>query len=264
MDKELSLHDIKLITCATLKYFKSFCKANDITFYLSNGTLLGAVKYGGFIPWDDDIDVLMPRKDYDKFVDMYKDSDQYKLFTHERDSKYKFSYAKLCNMKTEKVETNIDSGVSLGIDIDIFPLDACSEHILRKSIQTKLSIYQRGCILSKFISSKGKPIYKRFIISCCKLLGFEFFYKRMTNVVKRESVKDGEYMGSLMWPIYGKKEIIPSDVFSKSIEIEFEGELYPAPIGYDVYLRSLYGAYENDPPIEKQKTHHSYKAYRVL
>ena len=263
MDKELSLNEVKAIANATLKHFKAFCEANDINFYLSNGTLLGAVKYGGFIPWDDDVDVLMPRKDYDKFVSIYKDSDKYKLFTHELNPNYKFSYAKLCDMKTLKIETNIDSGVNLGIDIDIFPLDSCSAHILSKSVQLKLAIYQRGCILSKFISSKGKPLHKRFVISCCKLLGFEFFYKRMNKLVKQETALGDEYTGGLMWPIYGKKEIIPSEVFFDTIKVEFEGEKYPAPIGYDTYLHSLYGAYENDPPIEKQKTHHNFKAHKL-
>lgn len=264
MNQELSLQDIKIVAFTILKHFKEFCQENDISFYLSNGTLLGAVKYGGFIPWDDDIDVLMPRKDYDKFVKTYIDSDKYKLFTSDRNSKYKFTYAKLCDMTTLKEETNIDSGVSLGIDIDIFPLDSCSKHILSSNVQSRLAIYQRGCILSKYISSKGKPIHKRIVIAGCKLIGFDFFNKRLAKIVNKQMVADGEYMGSLMWPIYGKKEIIPSEAFSDTICVEFEGEMFPAPKGYHIYLSSLYGIYENDPPIEKQKTHHSYKAYRVL
>ena len=66
-----------------------------------------------------------------------------------------------------------------------------------------------------------------------------------------------------MWPIYGKREIIPAEVFSDTVEVEFEGEKFPAPIGYDTYLRSLYGTYENDPPLDQQKTHHKYTAYRI-
>lgn len=260
MNKELSLQDIKIITYNILKHFRQFCQENNIHFFLSNGTLLGAVKYGGFIPWDDDIDVLVPRKDYDKFVELYKNSDRYKLFTCERDSKYKFTFAKLCDMTTLKIESNIDSGVSLGIDIDIFPLDSCSEHILHSNIQRKLSIYQKGCILSKFNSSKGKFVYKRLIIECCKLLGFDFFYNRLVQTVKKEVSKGSEYMGCLMWPIYGEREILPAKVFSGTVEVTFEGETFPAPIGYDAYLRSLYGDYERDPPLENQNSHHKYTA----
>lgn len=262
VNKELSLHNVKMITYSILKHFYQFCIDNNISFYLSNGTLLGAVKYGGFIPWDDDIDVLMPRKDYDKFIKIYKDCEKYKLFTYDREPKYKFTFAKLCDMTTLKVETNIHSDVQLGVDIDIFPLDYCSEHILKPNIQRKLSIYQKGCILSNFISSKGKSAYKRLIIESCRLLGFEFFYKRLTKTVKKEVSKGRKYMGCLMWPIYGKREIIPAEVFSDVVEVEFEGKKYPAPVGYDTYLRSLYGDYEKDPPKEKQMSHHKFEAYR--
>ena len=261
--KELSLDEIRTVACSILRHFSQFCKDNDLNFYLSNGTLLGAIKYRGFIPWDDDIDVLMPRKDYDKFVEIYKDSEKFRLFTYERNSHYKFSYAKLCDMNTLKVEFNIDSGIDLGIDIDIFPLDFCSESILASTIQRKLAIYQRGCILSKFISSAGRPSYKRIIIFGCKLFGFDFFYKKLDKVVKRETSKGDSYVGCLMWPIYGRREIIPAQAFLNHIDVEFEGCKYSAPIGYDVYLRSLYGEYEKDPPVEKQRSHHKFKAYRI-
>ena len=263
MNKELSLQDIKIITFAILKHFRDFCNANDIEFYLSNGTLLGAVKYGGFIPWDDDIDVLMPRKDYDRFIEIYKDDEQYKLFTGNRTPHYKFPYAKLCDMSTRKIESNVYSGVDLGINIDIFPLDSCSGYILNPGVQRKLGFCQKGCMLSQFISSKGKPFYKRFVIECCKLLTYEFFCKRLEKIVSEEADKKCEYMGCLMWPVYGKREIIPAEVFHNSVEVEFEGEKFLAPSGYDVYLQSLYGDYKKDPPIEKQKTHHQYKAYRI-
>ena len=264
MHKELSLQEIKEITFDILKYFNTFCQDNSLKYYLSNGTLLGAVKYGGFIPWDDDIDVLMPREDYESFISMFKDTDEFTLYTHEKNKNYKFPYAKLCALKTLKVETNIDSGVDLGVDIDIFPLDICSAHILNAYVQKKLTLYQRGCILSKFISTKGKSIFKRVIVNLCKLIGYEFVHKRLKKIAMRETISGGEYMGNLMWPIYGKKEIIPEKVFENTIEIEFEGEKFPAPIGYDIYLRSLYGSYENDPPAEKQKTHHSYTAYKLF
>ncbi len=263
MKNELSLSEIKAITYEILKHFHRFCHENNISFYLSNGTLLGAVKYGGFIPWDDDIDVFVPRKDYDRLIELYKNSDKYKLFSRERDSKYKFPFAKLCDMTTSKIEANIDSGVPLGVDIDIFPLDSCSKHILKPNVQRKLRIYQAGCVLSKFISSKGRPIHKRIVIGICRLLGFEFFCNGLTKTVRKEMSLGNEYMGCLMWPIYGKREIIPSKVFADTIEVEFEGEKFPAPAGYDTYLRSLYGDYEKDPPADKQKSHHKYTAYHI-
>ncbi len=263
MENNLSLTEIKETTFALLKHFSDFCQENNISFLLSNGTLLGAVKYGGFIPWDDDIDVFVPRKDYDKLIEIYKDYDKYKLFSRERNSEYKFPFAKLCDMTTVKAEVNMNNGVQLGLDIDIFPLDSCSKHILKPNVQRKIKIYQVGCVLSKFISSKGKPIHKRAVIGFCRLLGFNFFCNGLIKTIRKEMSMGDEYMGCLMWPIYGEREIIPSEVFAETITVDFEGGRFPAPAGYDIYLRSLYGDYEKDPPVEKQKSHHSYTAYRI-
>ncbi len=263
MKKELSLQEIKAITYDVLISFRNFCSDYNIHFYLSNGTLLGAIKYNGFIPWDDDIDVFVPRADYDRLIELYKDSDRYKLFSRERNSKYKFPFAKLCDMTTLKEEFNIDSGVPLGVDIDIFPLDYCSAHIFKPTVQRKMKVYQIGCLLSKFVTSKGKPVVKRLIISLCRFLGFNYFCNRLIKTVNKEISLGNEFMGCLMWPIYGQREVIPSDVFADSVEVDFEGEKFPAPVGYDTYLRSLYGDYENDPPIDKQQSHHNYTAYRM-
>ena len=263
MKTELSLQEIKEISFDVLKHFCRFCTENNIRFFLSNGTLLGAIKYSGFIPWDDDIDVFVPREDYDRLVKSYQDSDRYKLFSPERVAEYRFPFSKLCDMTTLKEENNIDNVVSLGVDIDIFPLDYCSEHILRPNVQRKLKIYQIGCVLSKFTSSKGKPIHKRCIIRACRMLGFRFFSSRLIKTVNKESALGSSHIGCLMWPIYGQREVVPADVFSDTIEVDFEGEKFPAPAGYDVYLRSLYGDYEKDPPLDKQKSHHNYNAYRI-
>ena len=261
--KELNLIDIKCTALDLLIHFKNFCQDNNIRFFLSNGTLLGAIKYKGFIPWDDDIDVLVPREDYDKLIAVYRDNGCYRLFSQERESGFKFPFAKLCNITTIKLEENVDNGVQLGIDIDIFPLDDCTSHICRFYIQSKIKLFFRGCVLAKLISSSGKPFYKRWIINYCRRRGYNWFNEHFEKQIKREASFGATHKGCLIWPVYGEREILPADVFSETIYIEFEGEKFPAPIGYDTYLRSLYGNYELDPPLEKQKTHHSFIAYRI-
>lgn len=263
MKKELSLSEIKSCAFDILKHFASFCATHNLRFYLSNGTLLGAVKYGGFIPWDDDIDVFVPREDYDRLIKIYQSSDKYKLFSQETTPAYRFPFAKLCDMTTRKIETGVNNGVDLGIDIDIFPLDSCSEHILKPGVQRRIKIFLVGCMLSKFTSSVDRPFYKRFVIGCCRFVGFKFFCKRLTKRIAKERALGDDCMGCLIWPIYGEREIIPAKVFSDTEVVEFEGEKFNAPIGYDAYLRSLYGDYEKDPPPEKQKSHHRYTAYRI-
>lgn len=260
--EKLSIDEVKIVAFEVLNHFKSFCEENDLQFFLSNGTLLGAVKYQGFIPWDDDIDVFVPRKDYDKLIKIYEDTEKYQLFSPERNPKYKFPFAKLCDMSTIKEEENIDNGVSLGIDIDIFPLDCCTIHMCHPIVQKRVTIYYFGCCLSKFISPQKRSFYKRWIIRYCQHKGFDYFYQKFSRILKKESSLGETHKGCLIWPVYGKREILPAEVFSATVQVEFEGALFPAPIGYDTYLRSLYGEYEKDPPLEKQKTHHNFNAYR--
>ena len=263
MKTELSLSEVKTAALGILKQFDSFCEHHNIRYFLSNGTLLGAVKYGGFIPWDDDIDVLVPREDYNRLLKEFEDTETYRLFSPERVDNYLYPFAKLCDMRTVKEENNMDNGVALGLDIDIFPLDSCTEHILKPSVQSRIKMFQIGCILSKFRSSQGKPIHKRCVIALCRVLGFRFFSRCLTGLVNSERKKGSSHCGCLMWPIYGAREIVSADVFAETVEVEFEGRRFPAPKGYDSYLRSLYGDYPQDPPPEKQKSHHQYRAYRL-
>lgn len=260
---EMSLQEIKNTAFEILKSFKTFCEENNIKYYLSNGTLLGAVKYKGFIPWDDDIDVFVPREDYDRLITIYEDSQRYKLYSSERVEKYKFPFAKLCDMSTKKIEDNIDNGVDLGIEIDIFPLDNCTSHILKPRIINKLKRYQIACLLSKMQSTKGKTWYKRLIINYCKHKGYKHYADKLYCMVNKEKILGNTHKGCIVWPVYGEREIISAEFFSNTVELEFEGEKFPAPVGYDIYLRSLYGDYKKDPPIEKQKTHHFFKAYQI-
>ncbi len=263
--KKLCLDEIKKIEFGILLHFKEFCDKNNITFYLSNGTLLGAVKYKGFIPWDDDVDVFVPRADYDRLMELYADTDKYQLFSTERTKHFGYPFAKLCDMTTVKAERGIANGTDLGLDIDIFPLDAWANDIdaAKREVKT-IKKYMYLLYLAKSEKSASPDSIKHFIGSIvrifCKLLGTDHFIKKI-NKISRNQPNNSSYLGCKSWCIYGEREIIPSEVFSDISYVEFEGEKLPAPIGYDTYLRSLYGDYRQDPPPEKQKTHHTFAAY---
>ena len=265
--RQLSLQEIKRIELDLLKKFDCFCKENKINYFLSNGTLLGAIKYKGFIPWDDDIDVLVPREDYNKLISLFQDNEQYKLFAFEREEKYYFPFAKLCDLTTLKKEQNTDNGVNLGVDIDIFPLDSwdCNFKKAQKEARhiNKMMFYlELAKSHTPNSSNKIKRILKFILMIFCKIVGSKRF---VCAIIQKSDTKkqDNSYLGCKTWCIYGEREIIPANVFSHSVMVEFEGQMFPAPIGYDTYLRSLYGEYEMDPPPEKQRTHHSFKAYKL-
>lgn len=263
--RQLSLEETRRIELEILRHFDSFCKDNQIRYFLSNGTLLGAVKYKGFIPWDDDIDVLVPREDYNKLIELYVDDEKYRLFSFERDNKFLFPFAKLCSMKTIKKEYNVDSGPELGVDIDIFPLDAWHPN-WDKAAREARWIHRMLFFLTLTKQSKPdsahpiKRIAKGFLMLFCKILGGRFFVKKIVRASNNWRA-ESKYLGCKSWCIYREREIVPSKAFCDSVDLSFEGELFPAPVGYDIYLRSLYGDYKKDPPIEKRQSHHNFTAY---
>lgn len=267
--KKLSLSEIKKTEFEILKHFRDFCKENNIKFFLSNGTLLGAIKYKGFIPWDDDIDVFVPRKDYDKLIDTFKDTEKYTLYSPERVSSFGYPFAKLCDTTTKKVENNISSDLHTGLDIDIFPLDAMGDLKNAKRKVKWVTFLRKLLAISKSPNNpyknksglKAKAMSK--LTTLIKTVGFKFWINRICSIAKDNQNRKSGFFGCAIWPIYGVKEIIDSKEFDSVIQVEFEGEKFPAPIGYDAYLRSLYGNYEKDPPLDKQQTHHIFTAYQM-
>ena len=266
--KELTLQELKDIELNLLKRFHSFCTENNIRYFLSHGTLLGAVRYQKFIPWDDDVDLLVPREDYDKLVATFEDCEQYRLFSVERNEKYRFPFAKFCDMTTRKEEFNTENGVELGVDIDIFPLDHWDDDLSRakqeaKQIQKYMSCLNLCKIKSATAPNAFKRIYQFFRMVHARLFGSKFFLDKIAKASCKAHQTGSRYVGAKSWCVYGERGIIPAEAFREAVDVEFEGEHFPAPIGYDVYLRCLYGDYLPEPPKEKQKTHHLFTAYRL-
>lgn len=263
----LHLDEIKEYEKQILLHFKKVCSENNIKYFLSNGTLLGAIKYKGFIPWDDDIDVFVPRKDYDILMAIYQDTEKYRLFSTERNLKYRYPFAKLCDMTTRKEEKNIDNGVRLGIDIDIFPLDSWPDNYDDAKKQAEKILYKIKILnYAKLEFNRGKSMIRTWIktifIIFAKCIGRKKLINQIQQIAKQNK-KTSKYCGCVVWPIYGAKEIILENVFDEGIEVEFEGVKFSAPRGYDTYLRSIYGDYEKDLPLEMQKTHHTFRAYKL-
>ena len=266
--KELSLQELKDVEFDILKTFDAFCKENNIRYYLSHGTLLGAIRYKKFIPWDDDVDLLIPREDYNRLQTIYEDNERYCLFSYERNKDYRYPFAKLCDMTTRKDEYGYNNGMELGVDIDIFPLDAWADDLEKAKLEVK-SIRKN---MSKLTLSKLKKpdsinpikrLLKGFIMFFCKIPGSRYYIKKILKSSCKDNHPKNNYMGCKVWCVYGERGIIPSKVFDEAFDIEFEGQMFPAPKDYDTYLTCLYGDYLPEPPKEKQKTHHSFKAYRI-
>lgn len=266
--KELTLRELKDIELEILMDFKSFCEANQIKYYLGYGTLLGAIRYKGFIPWDDDVDVLVPRQDYNRIMEIYKDHDNLKLFSIERNARYGYPFAKLCDITTKKVEENLENGFNQGVEIDIFPIDYWNDDIeMAKSEVARLKQYHKRLTFAKLRPTKARNRYRFLALKCLtryyRMIGTKHWIDKIINLSYRKMETESRYAGNKVWCPYGERDICPAEVFSDSIKIEFEGQEFPAPIGYDTYLTRLYGDYLPEPPKERQKTHHKFKAYRI-
>lgn len=266
--KELTLQELKDIEFEILKVFDAFCKENNIRYFFAYGTLLGAIRYKKFIPWDDDVDVLVPREDYDRLLTLFKDTEKYRMFAFERTPEYRFPFAKICDMTTRKDEFGHNNGIELGVDIDIFPLDNWDNDLEKAKQEAKyIGKNMKYLGFSKLKKADSVNPVKRFIkgivMMFCKLLGSGYYLKKIMKASNKPAQKGSAYVGCKTWCVYGARGIHRAEVFADSVEIEFEGEKFPAPIGWDEYLTDLYGDYLPEPPKEKQKTHHSFKAYRI-
>lgn len=266
--KEMTLQEIKEVEIELLRRFHSFCVENNIRYFISHGTLLGALRYKAFIPWDDDLDVLVPREDYNRLLSIYPDDERFKLFAPEKDRSYFYPYAKFCDMTTRKVETGYDNGVELGIDIDVFPLDHWDDDFEKAKAEVKQQRRNMALLgLSKLKKPDSLHPAKRFIkgiaMKVIKLRGSAYYVGRIMKEAYKPEQKGSRYVGGKAWNVYGERDILPAEAFAEAIELEFEGQMFFAPVGYDAFLTSLYGDYMPEPPVEKRKTHHSFAAYRL-
>lgn len=258
MKKEVRLEEIKKIELEMLVAFDDFCIKKNLRYSLGGGTLLGAVRHKGFIPWDDDIDVMMPRADYEIFVSEFNNSEYNKtmeLKAFEIDKTYKYPFAKICDKNTILLEESVEQ--VLGIYIDVFPIDGFDlnwKKVFRKYnlLKTKLNFHlcpSSSSRIKKFI----KTIYLKFSSS-------EKLQEKIKKLVSKCDYETSEFRGVIIGT-YGKKEIYDAFVFEDYVKLPFENKEFSCLKEYDKYLTQHYGDYMKLPPKEKQISPHRNTVY---
>lgn len=236
-----------------LEEIQDFCRTNDLRHYVIGGTLLGAIRHKGFIPWDDDIDIGLPRKEYDIFVKTFKSSKlQLKHFTITRN--FPYPYAKV----TVNTITCIDSSnrmynYATGPFVDVFPLDRLyKSERLNRFVLLFIRVF-RTIASIKAVKKDTLNYRKHRILHTLLPISSVLIYKMIESFLKsrlRTEGKIGNVYGS-----YGNREMVPIEWFQESEFYQFETTSVPVISHYDDYLKQIYGNYIKIPAVTERNSH---------
>jgi len=259
------LSDLQKLLLEMMKWFHELCRDNDLTYYALGGTMLGAVRHQGFIPWDDDVDVGMPRKDYEKFIEIMQTQEYHPYIietAYSQDEAYCYPYAKVYNRTTTLVE-NMRVPLVRGVFLDIFPLDGIgnSEEESRRNYRSIKWLY--NLLLTRTCSyRKDRGILKNTAISILSrvpvcIVDNKRLRRKIDQLCKAHSYDEHSWAGNLLGN-YRFKEVMPKRILGIPTLYKFEDmSVYGAEL-YNDYLTRLYGNWRELPPKEKQKTGHDF------
>lgn len=272
------LREIQLVCLDLLKVFDKFCAENDLRYYVCGGGCIGAIRHGGFIPWDDDIDVMMPRRDYEKLKKLWPQQMKDTVYRFNDNSESEFlrtMWAAISNENTTFIKTRQQGlDISQGIKLDIVPLDGCPDGRVKRSIQIFWAL------IHQIYMNQEPPISKGKLLEAVGKLILMFHrrwpsrYKAAKRAEKRMTRYDFDKCSKvteLTTRFRYMRNEYPKEAFEPAVRKSFEGFMAALPGGYDTYLTMAFGDYMQFPPEDEQipkhetvfiDTHNSYKIYR--
>lgn len=258
--RKLTLDEIKKVELSILFEFNAFCKKYNLKYYLAGGTLLGAIRHKGFIPWDDDIDICMPRKDYLLFLEKFDECNDNLRVKSNLKNNFGAPFSKVVDIRTKIDSKYVQNDVDTNLWIDVFPIDGLPESIEEvKSVYAKCDFYRKILMLSGAKLGEGTTVLKKYakyiLRPLARLYGKQRCIENIEKIATQYPYDECKYVGAITWGLYGVGERMLKSEFEKAVEVEFEGYKFPAFSCWDSYLKGLYGDYMQLPPIEKRKTH---------
>lgn len=261
-EKMITKEQMKKIQIDILDDVAKFCEENNIKYWIDAGTLLGAIRHKGYIPWDDDIDLGMLREEYDKFIKLYNlKNSKYKLKCIELDKTYEYPYGKVIDTDTILYEPD-EKGIKIAVNIDVFVYDNAPDdvHELNR-MYNKRDKYERLRLYQKFVPSSDcsiKRIIKKIIKCILNFFPKDYFIMKIVKNSKKYCKTQCSNIGNFTST---SRISCSKSIFDEYIEVEFEGKKYKAPKGYNEWLTIIYGNYMELPPVEKRISPHSFIAY---
>lgn len=260
----LSLEEVQQESFKVLLKIKEIFDKNGWKYYLTYGTLIGAIRHNGFIPWDDDIDIWVPRPDYEKFIDYcIKNKEKLKPFElmhYRTNDKYIYPIARFSNSEY-KIDYKNSKDYGLGLFVDIYPLDG---YYKNKKIERKIDFLIKKISLGgtkEYVKSKNffKDIFKRlYYKTFIKNINIRKEIIKIDNLAKFSGFTDNKIVGCTCWE--SEKYLFDKDLLdgNKDIYWNFNGEMFRIPVGYDEILKGIYKDYMELPPEEERIAHHFY------
>ena len=267
MEQSAQLKLLQEIELENLRMLMEICEKNHLRYYLIGGSLLGAMRHKGFIPWDDDIDVGLPRPDYNRFVQIAKSylPDHMDVRTMTSDPNYKCYFTRLINNKKKIYWDHGQYTAVIGVWMDVFPLDGLPDNPLLRKLQVfrvKLAkaLYKFTQIDYVSTNRTNRPLSERVLIRFAqltrigRLMNADRRLQKLDRALQRYDYDTCAYAWNFSG-CYGKREIVPHIQLGGSRTAQFEGMQVSIPEAAEDYLTSIYGDYMKLPPEDQRKSH---------
>lgn len=269
--RELTAEELKQVQMEILDKIHEICVANEIRYSLFAGTLLGAVRHKGFIPWDDDIDIMMPRPDYEKFIQYCIDNKtSFRLICSKTDNSYGYLFAKAVDDNTViEEEVANRGGTQIGVFVDIFPMDSFGDTPEEAQKNYDKSTFLRELLVAanwkKYFRNKTRKWYYEpvrfafFVLS--RFYSVDKLIEKIESKYPACEFGTKKYVATLSDSYAKSKQFDDAELFDEFVDMPFEDRTYKVIKNYDEHLKRYFGDYMKLPPEKDRVSHHYFKAY---